>query len=714
MKYILVAFLLLPFCLPAQNSKQLKEKALQKNTAAKWNDVAEYFYHQRTDPKSLKDAADKAMNKAVQEKDKKEQARSYIYLSEFYFQEGNIKNYMSSNKKALSLLNGLKETPLQEEALNNIATAFGEQDNIDSLIFYTRKAIALNKKHKANLSQLGNEYQNMAYAYSIKGLVDSAIYYTKETLAALSAAKDTLRMLDAYNQMGAIYVKYRKYDKALKYFTEALSMYEKVDNKHNRLYIYTNLAAMYQKWGDLKKAIQFSKKAIKDAQNSQEKLTYAKLLCNHGTLLFINKEYNSSIDTLKRSIPHIKSSHHYLGKAYQTLAGNYSFLNKQDSAYYYLALVDSLAAIGQFSRGELFYAAKANILAHQSKYKEAVPYINKFIEIDSKKELKDSYPNIYNMISEVLEKGAGDYKRSLEYKKIASALQDSIYRNESNAKLSEFFALYKTAEKDLEISLLDQKAQKASTYTAIAIASGLFVTILLIAYLFYTKTKQLRKEAKYQDILKQTEIALMTGYLDGLESERARVSKELHDNVANNLFLLEQHLNRLNHIPESVSQQIECIYTHTRNLSHDLMIPSFQYACLPEIMDDYLQEIKERTNITYHLQVDPEEIFENLPAALSHEIYRIVQECMSNIIKHSAARNTCINLLAEENRIVLSIADDGVGFDIRKKTKGIGLTNIRSRCEKLNAQVQIFSEKGKGCEVRVSIPFNPITADVSQ
>lgn len=55
MKYILVAFLLVPFCLPAQNSKQLKEKALQENTAAKWNDVAEYFYHQRTDPKSLKD-----------------------------------------------------------------------------------------------------------------------------------------------------------------------------------------------------------------------------------------------------------------------------------------------------------------------------------------------------------------------------------------------------------------------------------------------------------------------------------------------------------------------------------------------------------------------------------------------------------------------------------------------------------------------------------
>ncbi len=388
---------LIPVILSAQDIQVLKENAIQQKTARAWNDLAEHLYHTRNNPELLRDATKEAFSILQTKGDTVELGRAYLYASDLYFQEGDINNYLRSNKTVLEILKGTQEHALKEEALNNIATAYGEKDNIDSLVFFTQRAIALNLQYKGNLGQLGNEYQNMAYAYSIRGVADSSMHYTRETIRVLSLAKDTLRLLDAYNQMGVIYVKDKDYQSALKYFNKALEVYDQIENKHNRVYIYTNLAAMYQKWGDLNKAIVFSRKAVYDAQHSHEKITLGKLLCNLGSYLYQTKAYSSSVDTLRKALPLIRNSHYYLGASCQLLAGNYAAMQQVDSAELYLSLVDSLASIKQFVRSELFYVSKINVLVQQSEHKAAVPYVYKFIEIDSKKELKESDSEKYKL-----------------------------------------------------------------------------------------------------------------------------------------------------------------------------------------------------------------------------------------------------------------------------------------------------------------------------
>lgn len=709
----LLAFILLIVSLPlyawAQSFETLQKIAQKNNTANSWNNLAEYLYNKRENPLLLKEATQNSIELAQKDGNSQELARGYIYASDLLWQEGSIEEYMSTNKKALELLKSSTNYSLKEVALNNVATAFGEQDRIDSLIYYVSKAVELNSKYGGSKQNLGNEYQNLAYAYSIKGIVDSSIFYTQKTIDALQLAKDTLPLLDAYNQMAVVYVKNKDYPKALNYFNEALELYEHIENKHNRLYIYTNLAAMYQKWNKLDQALEFGRKALSDAQNSNEKMTYGKLLCNLGVHLYRNRNYSSSIDTLSLALPLIKESHYYLGTTCQLLGNNYIALNKIDSSKYYLAIVDSLANINQFSRGELFYAAKAEILTKQGKLKEAVPFIKEFIKLDSKKELKDADPLIYSMVAEVLEKSSEDYKQALFYKKLAYSIQDSIYRKESNSKLNEFFVKYKSAEKDLEISQLNEKQAKWGALVSIL---SVIAAIFLIAALYY-RIKKLRKEKEtilltnrikekesdYKDLQQDLQNKLSEQYIAGLETERNRLAKELHDGIGNELLgIIMQITNDGDKL--AITHKLNDTYHNVRNLSHSLIPPKLTNITFAIILEDFVRKHNDASKTQMKLNISSSfDSWKDLPASYALEAYRIIQEAVSNSLKHADASSITLVASFEDNLLSVCIMDDGKGFDVDSPNKGIGIKIMKERAKQMNSVLEIHSEISKGTQI---------------
>ncbi|MES1250265.1 MAG: ATP-binding protein, partial [Chitinophaga rupis] len=91
--------------------------------------------------------------------------------------------------------------------------------------------------------------------------------------------------------------------------------------------------------------------------------------------------------------------------------------------------------------------------------------------------------------------------------------------------------------------------------------------------------------------------------------------------------------------------------------------------------------------------------------------YRIVQVQLNNIIKHAHAKDATIQLKKEPDYLELVIQDNGIGFDTKKGSKGIGLRNIKNRVGLYNGAVAIDSEPGKGCTLRITIPLSSATAD---
>ena len=86
-------------------------------------------------------------------------------------------------------------------------------------------------------------------------------------------------------------------------------------------------------------------------------------------------------------------------------------------------------------------------------------------------------------------------------------------------------------------------------------------------------------------------------------------------------------------------------------------------------------------------------------------VFRIVQEQLNNIVKHARATQVLIRLSGEQDHIVLMVADNGVGFDVGRHRKGVGITNIISRAELFDGKVEIVSSPGEGCTVTVNLPM---------
>lgn len=607
---------------PAQNAEELYRKATETQQAETWNKLAEYLYTARKNPTLLRTATEHAKKLAQKNRDSIEWGKAVIYGSDLFYQKGEFQSYQDENRRALKLLRNTHEYGLQEVALNNIATSFGEQDQIDSLIYYTRKAMFLNRLHRGSRGKWGEECQNMAYAYSVYGIADSAYHYTKETIEASIEAKDTLRLLDAYSQMAVFYIKKKQYPDALNYFTKALDIYELVENKHNRLYVYTNLAAMYHKWGKKTAAIKFARHALKDAEGTAEKATYGKLLCNLGLYLHAAGMFRESADTLRMALPLVSESFHYQGSLCQTLASDYDMLGMPDSCEYYLNKVDSLAETHQFVRGELFYASKVALLMHRKNYREAAFYAQRFVKLDEQKELTESSPYIYNMISLALEKGTEDYQTALKYKKKAASMQDSLYQEKANIQMNEFYARYQTTEKELEIASMRLARQK----WILAIVGSALMIIILCMITLYQRMKRIRKEKEAADLhiriqqkeqeLEKTEKEMhshvIDSYFKGIEAERERLAKELHNNVANELLGISMLMKLQPDKSEEAIQQLQKLQKEVRTISHDLMPPIFRQVTLTEILKAHIYNLNVRGNCNFELILTNEQELNNV------------------------------------------------------------------------------------------------------
>ena len=105
------------------------------------------------------------------------------------------------------------------------------------------------------------------------------------------------------------------------------------------------------------------------------------------------------------------------------------------------------------------------------------------------------------------------------------------------------------------------------------------------------------------------------------------------------------------------------------------------------------------------IEYQSNKISEHLPVPIQTNIYRIVQELLCNAIKHGKAKNIIVQFLQEGNSLLLTIEDDGVGFDIEKQdfTNGIGLQNIQSRIQYLHGSYQIESTIGHGTTVNIEL-----------
>jgi PAS domain S-box-containing protein len=197
------------------------------------------------------------------------------------------------------------------------------------------------------------------------------------------------------------------------------------------------------------------------------------------------------------------------------------------------------------------------------------------------------------------------------------------------------------------------------------------------------------------------------------EDERYEIGSELHDNVCQILAAAKMSLGLLKHslseeVMPSYNQSCDSILLATneiRNLSHRLAPAFFDNTKLEEAFESLLNtfNIGDKYNISMHFDQDAKNIL--IDQELQLNFYRILQEQLRNIIKHSGCTDIEVNVFVYNNQLQMRIADNGVGFEVNQVKRGIGLANMKRRAELFGGKLHINTRPGKGCEIMIIIPI---------
>ncbi|HZM96575.1 MAG TPA: DUF2182 domain-containing protein [Vicinamibacterales bacterium] len=197
------------------------------------------------------------------------------------------------------------------------------------------------------------------------------------------------------------------------------------------------------------------------------------------------------------------------------------------------------------------------------------------------------------------------------------------------------------------------------------------------------------------------------------EAERQRVGRELHDDLSQKLALLSLSFDRLNTSLESQHEQfrelraqIMEIAANIHNLSHELHPTKLLTLGLVEALQSLCRDIAKQSGV--HVSF----VHEHVPSALDPHValclYRIAQEALHNIARHSRARDAELRLRTEHESLVLQIADTGIGFESEKAERaGMGLVSMRERAALLNGQLELHASPGRGTRIGVRVPLHP-------
>lgn len=284
---------------------------------------------------------------------------------------------------------------------------------------------------------------------------------------------------------------------------------------------------------------------------------------------------------------------------------------------------------------------------------------------------------------------------------------------------------FQVLEERLNQLFLNDNADQWSDSYRFLCFDGTYKYILDRGYIIRDKTgKAIRMIGAMQDITSQVHLqqkldeeravqqkAILQATVEGQEKERSEIGKELHDNInqvlasvklmIESVILQSPDENKM--LKESLQLTDLCI-REIRNLSSSLVPIKEQEMNLADAIKIITNRIKATSGLQFDLVI-PAALVEKLNDKQQLSIYRILQEQINNILKHANANKVTISLSENGSNMIVMVTDDGKGFDISKRADGIGLRNMKSRCELLNGKFLIESAPGKGCKTTVSIPL---------
>lgn len=379
---------------------------------------------------------------------------------------------------------------------------------------------------------------------------------------------------------------------------------------------------------------------------------------------------------------------------------------------------DMVASI-LFSQFEAFQAANRPALAME-KLRDVLPYVQEKASLKNKQMV---YYNLAHTASQL-----GKHEEAAKWYKEHKLIVDTLLRDKGEALTLELEKKYQTAEKEnelLRIKADNQQQQLSIQRTRLFAGIFLLTTIILamLSFIWYMLLKNRKRLAAQTELLlreelksskQQEKLNLFHAMLQGQEKERSRIARDLHDGLGGMLAGVKLKLSAVANREGKMQPQTESsmdLYTiinqmdqsvnELRRIARNMMPESLLYMGLEASLQDLCNAMAHpQLQIDFqasHLRMDYNQSF--LIA-----VYRIVQELLTNAVKHSDASQIWVQCAEADGHFYITVEDNGKGFDPHgedTKREGIGLSNIRNRVEILNGHLEVDAAIGKGASFHI-------------
>jgi two-component system sensor histidine kinase UhpB len=257
--------------------------------------------------------------------------------------------------------------------------------------------------------------------------------------------------------------------------------------------------------------------------------------------------------------------------------------------------------------------------------------------------------------------------------------------------------------------------------TALGLGASIAVTAIVCGLLIHRpsrrRTEQARRNMDQKDHKGQVE-DLTRRLINAQEAERAHLARELHDDIGQQLAGLSiavSGVKRRREVQEnpdlhaalvSLQQRTDALTDAIRRLSHHLHPSLLDHASLGDVLKVHCREFGRQHNIAMTVEAGPD--LQGVDAASALTVYRVAQEALHNVAKHANAHSVRIALRATDDAVIMSIADDGRGFDYRevqRRGTGLGLRSIEERARLARGRINIDSAAGVGTTLSVQLPI---------
>lgn len=504
--------------------------------------------------------------------------------------------------------------------------------------------------------------------YSLQNNYEASLRSYLKTLSLYEKSKDSTGMGFTLNSIGIVYKNLGKYDEAIASYQQAVAIHETKNDLDNLANVYNGIGSVYAEQGNLNQALEYYDKTLTIDKEIQNEWGTAQVSRNIASILIEKKEYQNALEYLEEAYK-IQQHHDYISDIPETL----SLLSK---VYMYL---------GNFNKSET--------LLKQAFY----------MHVPSKKVYRELHWQAYQLYH-----GLGNVKDAFNHYKTYTIYKDSILNEDNLKNINRLEIQFETEKKDK--ALVEQQLTIEKSQAQFKFMTGIAIFLLILAIMTFVVFRQ-RQKRKAQEILalkRESQIKTLEALIEGEENERFRIAKELHDGVNGDLSAIKYKLSSLmetNHkiISEAIAM-IDESCKQVRAISHNLVPPSLKNFNLVEAIETYcnnLNAINPSVEIVFQHLGDEVE----LPQKAEVNVFRIVQELVTNSLKHADAKTINVQLSNRNNNLQITVEDDGKGFD-KKDTSGngIGLGNVQSRMEYLNAEVDFVSnENGTSYMIEIDL-----------